>query len=144
MIVHKGFLPKKRPYGGKTSQHGGRRSKKKFKIPYLKYLFTWQLFQGGWVGQIVISFFLSKYVFFFYALTHANLQRNFFLVWGVRCVVRYIIAKIQSWTAIFFFPGGQESSIYSPCVPRISLIARLLNVRFRLLLHLAAVSWTIC
>ena len=60
-------------------------------------------------------------------------------IYTLRCVVKYIIAKIQSGTAIFLFPGGQESSINSPYVPRTSLIARLLNVIFRLLLHLAAV-----
>ena len=57
----------------------------------------------------------------------------------IRCVVKYIIAKIQSGTAIFLFPGGQESSINSPYVPRMSHIMRLLNVRFRMQLHLAAV-----
>ena len=62
----------------------------------------------------------------------------------ISCVVRYIIAKIQSLTAIFLFPGGQESSINCPFVPRISPIARLLSVRFRLLPHLAAVLRTIC
>ena len=47
--------------------------------------------------------------------------------------------RIQALTAILLFPGGQESSIYSPYVPRMCPIARLLNVRFGLLLHLAAV-----
>ena len=55
---------------------------------------------------------------------------------GVSCVVRYINAKIQSLTAIFLFPGGQESSINSPHVPRMCPIAWLLNVRFRLLLEI--------
>ena len=59
--------------------------------------------------------------------------------WTISCVIRNIIAKIQSRTAIFLFPGGQDSSINSPYVPRMSHITRLLNVRFRLLLHLAAV-----
>ena len=44
----------------------------------------------------------------------------------IRCVVKYIIAKIQSGTAIFLFPGGQESSIYSPYVPRMCPSASLL------------------
>ena len=60
--------------------------------------------------------------------------------WSVRCV----IMRIQSQTAIFLFPNGQESSINSPYVPRISPVVRLLNVRFRLLLHLAAILWNIC
>ena len=38
---------KKSPYGGKMSHQGGRGSKKTLGIPYLKYLFTWELFQGG-------------------------------------------------------------------------------------------------
>ena len=53
--------------------------------------------------------------------------------------IRCVDVRIQCLTAIFFFPGGQESSINSPYVPRMSHITRLLNVRFRLQLHLAAV-----
>ena len=45
---------KKSPYGWKMSQQGGRGSKKTFKIPYLKYLFIWELFQGG---EGIISLF---------------------------------------------------------------------------------------
>ena len=40
--------------------------------------------------------------------------------------------RIQALTAILLFPGGQESSIYSPYVPRMCQIEQLLNVRFRL------------
>ena len=69
-----------------------------------------------------------------YAFNENNIK------WTINCVIRNIIAKIQSQTAIFLFPGGQDSSINSPYVPRMSHITRLLNVRFRLLLHLAAVS----
>ena len=54
-------------------------------------------------------------------------------------IIRCVVVRIQCLTAIFFFPGGQESSINSPYVPRMSHITRLLNVRFRLQLHLAAV-----
>ena len=61
-------------------------------------------------------------------------------LYSISCVIRNIIAKIQSRTAIFLFPGSQESGINSPYVPRMSHITRLLNVKFRLLLHLAAVS----
>ena len=46
------------------------------------------------------------------------------------CPLRCVIVRIQSRTAIFLFPGGQESSINSPYVPRMCPIARLLNVRF--------------
>ena len=55
--------------------------------------------------------------------------------WTLRCD----IVKINSQIALFLFPGGQESSINSPYVPRMSHITRMLNVRFRLQLHLAAV-----
>lgn len=48
--------------------------------------------------------------------------------------------RIQALTAILLFPGGQESSIYSPYVPRMCPSMRLLTVRFTLLLNLAAVS----
>ena len=37
-----------------------------------------------------------------------------------RCVLKYIIARIQSLKAIFLFPDGQESSFNSPYVPRMS------------------------
>ena len=56
------------------------------------------------------------------------------MIYALRCVT----VRIQALTAIFLFPGGPESSIYSPYVPRMCPIARLLTVRFRLLLHLAA------
>ena len=75
-----------------------------------------------------------------YAFVKARVTANSYSYCSLSCVVRYIIAKIQCLTAIFFFPGGQESSINSPYVPRMSHITRLLTVRFRLLLHLAAVS----
>ena len=42
----KGSLSKKSPYGGKMSQQGGRGCQKKLKIPYLKYIFTWNFFKG--------------------------------------------------------------------------------------------------
>ena len=38
---------KKTPYGGTLSQQGGEGVKKHLKCPYLKYHFTWELFQGG-------------------------------------------------------------------------------------------------
>ena len=56
------------------------------------------------------------------------------------CSLRFVIVRIQALTAVLLFPGGQEASIYSPYVPKMCPIERLLNVRFRLLPHLAAVS----
>ena len=56
------------------------------------------------------------------------------------CPLGCVAVRMQSLTAILLFPGGQESSIISPYVPRISPKTRLLNVSFILLLHLAAVS----
>ena len=45
------------------SQQGGRGSKKTLRIPYLEYLFTWELFQGGGGVKSLFHFFLSKYDF---------------------------------------------------------------------------------
>ena len=56
------------------------------------------------------------------------------------CSLRCVIVRIQALAAVLLFPGGQESSIYSPYAPKMCPIVRLLNVRFRLLLHATSSS----
>ena len=56
----KGCLQKKSLYGGENVLTRGGGGPKTFEIPYSMYHFTWELFLGGG-GQIIISFFLSKY-----------------------------------------------------------------------------------
>ena len=44
-----------------------------------------------------------------------SVDMNIKLVLGelsVRCVIRYIFARMQSLTTIYLVPGGHESSIY--------------------------------
>ena len=47
VFTRKGCLPKKKSVWRENVPTGGEGSKKTFKIPNKKYLFTWELFQGG-------------------------------------------------------------------------------------------------
>ena len=45
---------------------------------------------------------------------HVRAQNNSTHMVGKEATVRCVTVRIQALTAIMFFPGGQESSIYSP------------------------------
>ena len=71
IIFEHNFLHTKLSKTFKTFREGlTRKKKKKCEISHL----------GG--GQDKIGSFSHFFIFFFYVLNHANLQRKFFLVWG--------------------------------------------------------------